>query len=311
MRMRKCLVLLLLLLAPFVQAQQSFEVVVSGWDIGDACHITPISTPVVQWHNPNALNSDDVVSIATDGRRVYGLINGTPLRVVELRPDGSQIPFYTGTPFGKDIAAASDGRVFVSRGGAPNTLLRISASGVLEATYPVSASDIEVGSDGCTIYYVGPSSSMVIHRMNGCTGAALPDFATTPYVYDFEVLPDGQVLVASETEVRLYDASGSFVRVVGDLDSYGLGGNIADEIAARGGIVYIAAPNWCDAASSVLLRIALSDGAELARTSLRMNSADSIALAASGPTIPTLSEMALALLAFVLAAGGAFMLELR
>lgn len=314
MRARLILALLLTAVAPFAGAQQTFEVAVSGRDIGDACMITPAVTHLVRWYNPDAVAYENVSQIAPAGTSLLALRNGSPLAIVELLPDGSVIPFYTGTgsPFGVSLDTSPDGRVWVSTGGPVNELLRLSAAtGVIEAGFEMPGSTIEVGSDNCTIYYAPVSNPTVIRRLNGCTGAALPDFASTPWINDFAVLPDGQVVIATGTQIHLYNAAGAFVRVVGDLNTYGLGGNEPTAVAVRGGTVFVAATNWCDAGSSVLLRIALLDGTEIARAALEMNYADSIVVNAANVPIPTLGEMALVLLTFVLAAAGALAMKLR
>jgi len=277
------------------------------------CDQHPDHAVAVQWYTPNLIEYENVVAIASgDGRRVFALVSGAPVEIVEIRPDGSEIPFYQGSPGSAAIsmAIASDGHMFLANGGPTSALMRISPAGVLEGSYPLTSDNIAVGADGCTIYYRTGSND--IRRINGCTGAALPDFANgLLWINDFLELPDGQVLVASGDQVNLYDATGMFVRTVASLASYGLENRDAHAITVRNGVLFIAATDWCVVEDSVLLAIALSNGDELSRRPLAMTSARAIVAAANGPTIPTLSEMALALLAFVLAAGGALVLKLR
>jgi len=298
--------------APISQAQQVFDVVVSGRDVFGGCFIIPFSQAVVQWYDPDRTDYDDVAMIASaDGRRVLALLFESPLRIVEIRPDGTQLPFYSGAPsaYGMSMSIASNGTVFVATGGPSPELLRISAVGTLEATYPLTTSNIAVGADGCTIYYRTGAND--IGRINGCTGAALPDFTALTLINDFEVLSDGQVLVSSGTQVALYNASGAFVRVVADLHSYGLGDREADAITVHGGVLFIAAVDRCSAANSLLLRVAFSDGSEISRAALAMTSAYAIVVNNAALAIPTLGEVAFAQLVFALAAGGALMLKLR
>lgn len=299
---------------PAAMAQQNFDAVVSGVDVFGGCFILPYSESVVQWVNPLRVEYGDVEMVASaDGRRVLALMRANPLRIVEIRPDGSQLPFFNGqadTPSGVSMTIASNGRVFVSTASVTTVLARISAAGVLEATYPLPGSNIAVGPDGCTIYYF--TSNGIIRRMNGCTGAALPDFATPAgAVEDIEVLPSGQVLVSAGTQVSLYDTTGALVRVVADLNSYGLTDRYATAIAERGGVLFIAAVDPCDAAFSVLLRVGLADGSEISREELFMTNANAIVINAAALAIPTLGEVAFALLVFALAAAGALMLKLR
>jgi hypothetical protein len=235
----------------------------------------------------------------------------SPLTIVEIRPDGTQVPFYTGPQSGGlGMAVAASGTVFVSTGGVTPQLVRISPEGVLEATYPFSGSNhLAVAPDGCTILYSFGMS--LIRRINGCTGAVLPDFAPSEWIHDIEVLPDGQVLVATDSFVRLYTAAGALVRTVASLAAYGLNDNTADAVAVRDGVLAIAAVDGCQADESVLLRVDFSDGTELSREGLQLTTARGLVLGASVPGVPTLGEMALALLAFALAAAGALALSLR
>lgn len=297
--------------APILVAQQAFDVVVSGGDASGGCFILPISQSVVQWYDPDRIDNDDVSWIASaDGRRVLAVLPGSPLRIVEIRPDGTQVPFYSGAPaFGMSMAIASNGTVFVAVGGVSPALVRISPAGTLEATYPLTTDNIAVGPDGCTIYYRTGAGD--IGRINGCTGAALPDFAALTWISDLEVLSDGQVLVSWGSQVDLYDASGAFVRVVADLSAYGLSDHETDAIAVHGGVLFVAALDRCAASNSLLLRVALSDGSEILRAPLEMTSASAIVVNAAALAIPTLGEVAFALLVLALAAGGAFVLKLR
>ena len=298
--------------APISEAQQVFDVVVSGRDVFGGCFILPFSSEVVQWYDPDRTDYDDVAWIASaDGRRVLALLFESPLRIVEIRPDGTQLPFYSGAPleYGMSMAIAGNGTVFVTTGGPSPSLMRISPAGTLEATYPLTTANIALGPDGCTIYYRTAAND--IGRINGCTGAALPDFTALTLINDFEVLSDGQVLVSSETQVALYNAAGALVRVVADLSTYGLGDRQADAITERGGVLFVAAMDPCSASNSLLLRVAFSDGSEISRAPLAMTSAYAIVVNNAALAIPTLGEVAFALLVFALAAAGALMLKLR
>ena len=306
------LLVAVLFAAPISEAQQPFGVVVSGHDVFGGCFILPFSDEVVQWYDPDRIDYDDVTMVGSaDGRRVLALLFESPLRIVEIRPDGTQVPFYSGAPpaHGMSMSIASNGTVFVATGGPSPALVRISAAGTLEATYPLTAYNIAVGPDGCTIYYRTGAND--VGRINGCTGAALPDFTALTSINDLEVLSDGQVLVSSGTQVALYDASGAFVRVVADVSSYGLIDREADAITVRGGVLFLAAVDRCSSANSLLLRVAFSDGSEISRAPLAMTSANAIVVNNAALAIPTLGEVALALLVFALAAGGALVLKLR
>ena len=308
------ILLVLAVLAPLAAAaQQPFEVAVSGASV-IGCEIIPLSDSKVEWFNPNVVDDVNATAIASgDGQRVLALLSGSPVRVVQLSPDGTQTPFFNGFAgqFGLDIAVAITGRVFVWVGGPPRPMLAVlSPTGALEATYALpNVAFLAVGPDGCTLFYF---DSGVIRRINGCTGAPLPDFATVSgFITDLAPLPTGELLVARSGDVLLYDASGALVRTVGTVASYGFTSETVNQIAVRNGVVWIAVANICDPSGTVL-QVSLDSGAELSRRFLHMNSVSAIVIGtAAEATIPTLSEMMLMLLVLALAAGGALVLKLR
>jgi hypothetical protein len=151
----------------------------------------------------------------------------------------------------------------------------ISPAGVLEASYPMPEASVDtslaVGDDGCTVYYFTYDR---MRRMNGCTGAVLPDFLIPPSpsnIFDVDPLPNGQVLVAIDDRVDLFDAAGTFVRTVASLSSYGLEGWTVGQVIADASLSQVwLTKSGCDAEGE-LLRVSFANGAELSRLQLNIN----------------------------------------
>jgi hypothetical protein len=297
------------LVATLASAQQPFDIVLSGALAPAVCRITPIVTPAVEWIGPGRVDAQDVQQIASaDGRRVFGIKEDT--RIFVLTPDGEEQLFFAGIPgqLGLGLAVASSGRVFARmRSGLATSLAVISPTGVLENTYPVPEFDFAADPDGCTLFF---SKENGVGRMNGCTGAPLPDLIAMPDVREIVALADGQVLVATWSSVVLVSASGSIVRTVATLDTYGLGDKFVGQIAARGDSLWIAVPDLC-ANQTMLLQVSLTDGAELSRREVELDFVNAIVIGAISAPIPTVSEWALLALAAALAAGGAVVLRWR
>lgn len=208
-----------------VSAAQPFEAVIAG-DTVYGCYILPIIERGLEWVNPGRVEeSTDIAAIdSPDGQRVFAVVQTAPYRVVRIFPDGSRTTRYTGTGIGLQIAVAGSGTMYVVANTAGNLRIdRISGAGTLEASYPLPAlpsvgGAFELAPDGCTIFY---ARGETIARINGCTGAALPDFATVPFANDIEVLPDGQVLIAIYEQVQQFSATGVPVRTVATVTTYG------------------------------------------------------------------------------------------
>ena len=308
------------------RAQQPFEAVVSGYS--SLCNAVPVPDfGVVQWFNPDRTDFgfSDPFAIAYDGLRVFGLQDfGTDLRILQLLPDGTEHLFVTIAGYEPTgITAAINGRVFVTaQQSGSDFLLVISPAGVLEATYPLTPvvlnpprATIAVGSDGCTIYYANATG---IARINGCTGAALPQYVTLGgTIRDIFPLANGNVLVAADGNVLLFDAAGTLLRTI-PLISYGYSpAMVVGQVAlnAEGTILWIAAASECsfDTApgdSNELLRVAFSDGRELSREGLALNYPPGLVIGPAAATaIPTVGEWGLLLVTIAIAAAGALALR--
>lgn len=300
-------------------AAQPFEAVLAG-DTVRGCYILPMIDRGLVWVNPDrAEDSTDIGAVdSADGQRVFAVVESAPYRVVRIFPDGSRTSIYTGTGVGLQLAVAADGRFYVVANSAGSLRIdRISASGALEASLPLPVlpsvgGAFELAPDGCTIFYARGDT---IARVNGCTGAALPDFATTAsWANDIEVLPDGNVLIAVDGQVRQFSAAGVFVRTVANVTTYGFDSTHSIfQTVARDGILWIAVMDSCNTDESYLLRVQLSDGAEISRIPLELlNRAYSLVIgSATVAAIPTLSELVLVLLTLALGAAGALAIRLR
>lgn len=199
---------------------------------------------------------------------------------------------------------------------------RLSAAGVLEASYPFPAVSrgpgFDVAPDGCTVFYASIAGDRIggrIHRFDGCTGTALPDFATTPrMVNDLEVQPDGRVLVATDANVFLYRADGTLERtVVASVAAYGFDAlrTVIDQVSLRQGVLWLTPNDPCG--EGTLLRVSFADGTELSRRrpSVVHVTYHLVVGSASLAAVPTAGEGGLSLLALALAAGGVLLLRVR
>ena len=298
--------------------QQRFEAVISGSAVFGACVILPVSSAVLEWVNPDRVENDTEVRMiaSAPGQPVFAL---RPGQIVTLQPDGTHSVFAAGGGALR-LTVAPTGRVFTTD--FSESLTVISPAGVQEAVYPLpGASDftiIEAAADGCTIYYLKLGA---IGRFNGCTGAALSDFApipiTSPFgfqVYDIFPLPSGEVLIALGDEIVLYDVNGNVVRTVADISMYGFDTNFSPEqvaLSPDGQVLWIAIMNICNPETGVLLRASMRDDArELSRRPVQLNDANGLVIGtASTMDAPTASETALMILAIALALGGVFLLR--
>lgn len=310
--------LIVFLLVPVLQAQ-AFRVAISGSSANFlGCDFMPPGFYRVVWLSPDATRDDPVEIASGDGKRVLGLIDDGGVSVVEVFPNQAPEPFFSGLPAeqGLAIAVAPNGRVFVLySSGPPAGLAVISPAGALEATYPLPAgtladgAEIAVMPDSCTVLF---AQSGGIGRINGCTGAPLPDFlATAGTVHDIQPISADEVLVAIDQNIVLFNAAGGFVRTVADLSSFsGIGpGADPQELAFFGGFVWVAVTRGI-CTEGTLLRLSLADGTELGRSPLALDFANGMVAGAATGDIPALSPALLILLALSLVIVGTFMVRL-
>ena len=223
---------------------------------------------------------------------------------------GSRVPFCTGgwsvTP---QIAVAPSGRVFVDQ---ESIIALLSPTGVKEAEHPMPGGRagweydafLSAAPDGCTLFFGKDEYFFGLDappgRFNACTGAMLPDFTLSDgrrKVMDVQPLPDGTVLVAGEDDVRLYDASGTFIRVVALRPTSGRLERIA--IAGDGQSLWLASAGTCGLAE--LVRVSMSDGSELERRYVRPNTFSGLVAGAGHYDVPALGPATLGILAATLA----------
>lgn len=305
-------VLLAVLLALPAVAQEPFELAISGGVSGDCVTLPYAEELHVQWLKPYRRYAHSVAAIdSADGHTVFGVLDGSPLRVARITPDNAHVPFFTDTTLVSDsvIAVARNGRVFVLTFDA---LYVISPAGALERAYALlDARDghqspfISVAPDNCTVFYGKPHGAA--GRTNGCTGEALPDFLPPSYVADVRALSTGDVLVATDAAVVLYSAAGVRLREVARVNE---GGGI-DRLAVAGDerSVWLAVLPGCGEPGR-LIRVALDDGRELDRRLVWMDRATGfVAGAHADAAIPAAGPAALIALAATLALAALFLLK--
>lgn len=99
----------------------------------------------------------------------------------------------------------------------PAALEVLNTLGAFLTQLPITATEatpvaIALAPDQCTLYYgsYGPPDAAV-RRWNVCTGLPDSDFNSDGFVDDLRVLPNGDVLVVSDSDARLYDSTGTQV----------------------------------------------------------------------------------------------------
>lgn len=297
-----------------------FEAVVAGSSNPCGGITTPIPFDFTEWFlqpGESIVWRGPSFAVASgDGRTVLGLRTSglTGLQVVKLDEPFISTVFYENSDYRPTaLAQASNGRVFVvGSQGAVQTLLVISATGVLEATYPIaSAYQLAVGPDGCTLYFGN-------QRMNGCTGAPMTPFTSlaTP-IHDVYPLPDGTALVAAGSSVHLVNAAGTVIRTI-PLSAYGFGpARFAAQVALRtDGTLYVVVQQDCEQPGgdlAVLLRIAFDSGVELFREEVEHEGPiSSLVLGTATPiAVPAASDIGLLLIGMVIAGAGVLVLRGR
>lgn len=126
------------------------------------------------------------------------------------------------------ISVAQNGDIFVGQNGGTLTVLRYTAAGVLQESYPVATENtgsdwVELSSDQHTLFYTSQGSKIL--RYDIATHTQLPDYASLAgpnQFFGFAILPPGDgsngILVADNDGVKLIDASGN------EIASYGVTG---------------------------------------------------------------------------------------
>lgn len=292
------------------QAQQPFRAALSGRFIS-GCNFLPMSEVRLEWLGPDRLEDPTNVRQIASGvdDQVLALLFGPGLTIVRIQPSGTQTPFYQDPAATAEVfTVGRDGRVYVPlHNGVSFVLAVISPAGVLEATHPIALpqhpTDVAIADDGCTLFILENFGS-TFRRFNACAGGFLPDIFPGLQANDVQPLPGGQVLLAQERNVNLYDANGVFIRTVASLPSYGLNDVLVGQIAT----LRTSADLWihtsaCDS-TGVLLRVSLENGTLISRRDTSLNTPNALVIGsvnAATSDVP-LGPNALLLLAVSLAA---------
>ena len=326
-RIRQLVVLAFALtFTPAAYGAGALSAVISGYHTS-GCYLLPFATysPSAEWvflpGSPTIERfAGDIHTIASaDGENIYGILTtGRPgLRIVRVllgeppRYNARQ-DFFDGLPgyYGSTLAVAKNGRVLARVGvaGALNARLAvISSAGSLERLLdlPASAQEIAVAADSCTVYY---ADGIFIRRLNACSGAPLPTFATLPApLTDLAVLSTGHVLVLTNQALMELDEDGKPVRTFTprDLDLF------TDDLSAVSvspdeTVIGIAVTRSCEHTGRIIA-LALTDGRELWRQETSyINTATGLVIGpGAAASIPALSGAAMLLLAGALALLGA------
>lgn len=227
----KCVVTLYVMLfaaaAPVLA--QDYDVVVSGFNT--TCFIDPpLASAGLEWVpgvvEPNT-NVNDIA--AAGGGRVYAVLDVPRVQIVEVHPDLTRTPLFTGAEGyrGYELVVDRTGNVYVRATNGPNAfIVAVSSTGSLIGIQPFvnDARSIDLAADQCTLF---AHSSAAIVRHDVCTGTPLANFiAVTDFRGDLQIAPNGDVLHAGYFDVptpgpavRRYDAAGTLVRTYSLTDS--------------------------------------------------------------------------------------------
>jgi hypothetical protein len=161
-----------------------------------------------------------------------------------------------------DIAPLRDGRLLIAFSSTTDHFVELSLDGSVTAVVPygLRTRSMDVHPDQCTVLFnklERGNNSQVIGRFNRCTRTEEPDFATLPdRVYSMRILPGGDVLVATLTDVYRLDPRGAIKH------TYGLGRAthlaLTPDATAFWARVTPGAPYW-DNLTDNIVRVSLSD----------------------------------------------------
>ena len=122
---------------------------------------------------------------------------------------------YDGHP--ESCTVDSQGDIYVGQPDGLHQVLKFDPSGHLLASYSPAIENrgtdwIDLASDQCTLYYTSEGSS--IKRFNVCTNVQVPDLATglPAPCFELRLRPNGDVMVACQSEVARLDSSGKVLQ---------------------------------------------------------------------------------------------------
>ncbi len=179
----------------------------------------------VQWHQPNgtlvstltdASASSFTTGMAFDASGNLYVTDFDSASVSKFDNAGTLLGTFGsgyGTP--ESIVFDAAGNAYV--GDLTQGILKFDSSGVLLHQFSVGRVDwLDLAADQCTMLYTTEGGA--INRYNVCTDAALPNFTSLGGDFALRILGDGTVLVADETQIDHFDASGA---LLGSYDATG------------------------------------------------------------------------------------------
>jgi hypothetical protein len=306
-----------LLLAAAARAQP-YDTIVAGND--DTClAITPILKLSHESVGAAYFPGSSIAAVApAPGGRVFGarMDRGAfGFTVVEVFADGSVGPRTARLPrhaLALVVDASGAAYVLASNGIDGTVIVAFEPSGSLRAVYPFGLDHtglgwyrrtvMDLGADQCTLFVI--ENARRVRRFDVCTGTPLPDLIVATAPRDFtalRVLPDGGLLIATDSDLQRYDASGALLR------SYQVSNDAYALALVDGGRRVVYGPlEWC---TGGLATLDLESGAVVSTVSLRLELPTSLVsyrgwTAALGPAhlpdAPALGTIALVLLAMSL-----------
>lgn len=322
--MMRAIVLALLILP--ATAALAFDVAIVGND-GPCSPVLPNTTRFLRWVDAqsNTSSGQMYVVAATPGGRFIGIRATGPgtEELVSVRPDRPPVPLGTVAIDGRPEAMVANaaGELFVlvvQPVAGTGHVLRITQTGEILATHPLPDAEgqytgMDLAADQCTLFVSSAGSVVVgfhvgaIRRLNVCTGVSTPLTFNTTGEYGFsdvKVLEGGDLLIAEGPQLLRYTAAGV---EIGTIATPGESGESVDHIAlTRGGRsaylsyhCYGPLREW-DLGTGTL-HGGLDYGADVTTSLLAANGWTAAFGHIALGDIPTMSELALFLLAAALA----------
>lgn len=312
-------ILLLLVCVVRAAAADGYEAIIAGATGG--CHFEVMGYEA-EWLAPRSIAPGQAVTAAPNGEVRTAIWTDAGFFLADIRPGGFEERVSVTVPGRQAFAIVADraGNTYAlaTRDSIDAALIAFDPSGNVRATWELGTGYVEgfsgvvpgmdLAANQCTLYL---EADGVIRRFNVCTGAFLTDFITLSNadarVHPLRVLPDGGLLVGFRDRMERYSAAGALVRTY---PGYSVG---AMALVRGGGAVWIARRCRYE-----LVEVDLETGATRTIGQPDIEIPFSMAAyvgwtaalgAAHTPTVPTVSELALAFLAISL--GVAAFLRMR
>ena len=212
-----CVALLLALPAsagtPYVQGD-----VFAGVGAGQIKHFKPDGT-LVQTLN-NTTNSSEQTGMCFDDLGNLYSTNFTANNMSKFDASGNLLAASWGSGFNQHPESCVfdfAGHIFVGQADGGRQILEFDTAGTpinswSPATQSRGTDFVELGADGCTMYYTSEGTS--VKRYDVCTSTQLPDFATglPGSCFALRLRPNGEILVACTSQVVRLDTSGTSIQ---------------------------------------------------------------------------------------------------